>query len=113
MNKAEQRLASSRKAYLRRQEEMSVCNASAPVSSVPSERRRVAYVQTSEAVREEPLVSVLVPFVQTSAARVPNVVRDLVVADQTAVGIVEASEVEAVKTVELVLLLIVVIAEEI
>jgi hypothetical protein len=86
--------------------------ASEPVSSVPSERRRVAYVQTSEAVREEPLVSVLVPFVQTSAARVPNVVRDLVVADQTAVGIVEASEVEAVKTVELVLLLIVVIAEE-
>jgi hypothetical protein len=86
--------------------------ASEPVSSVPSERRRVAYVQTSEAVREEPLVNVLVPFVHTSAAKVPKVVREREVADQTAVGIVEASEVEAVRTVALVLLLIVVIAEE-
>jgi hypothetical protein len=49
---------------------------------------------------------------QTSAARVPKVVRDLDVAAQTLVGIVEASEVEAVRTVALVLLLIVVIAEE-
>jgi hypothetical protein len=56
-------------------------------------------------------VSVLVPLVQTSAAKVPKVVRDREALDQTANGIVAPSEVEAVKTVALVLLLIVVIAE--
>jgi hypothetical protein len=88
------------------------CKARAPVERVPSVKFLVPYVQTSEAVSVEPrLVSVRVPFVHTSAARVPNVVRDRVVALHTEVGIVARSEVEAVSTVELVLVLIVVIAE--
>ncbi len=56
-------------------------------------------------------VSVRVPLAQTSAARVPNVVKDLVALDQTARGIVAPRDVEAVRTVALVLELIVVIAD--
>jgi hypothetical protein len=52
-------------------------------------------------------------LVQTSAASVPKVVRDLEALDQTARGMVAPSEVEAVKTVASVLLLIVDIAEAI
>ncbi len=52
-------------------------------------------------------------MVQTSAARVPKVVRDLAAEDHTARGIVAPREVEAVNTVALVLLLIVVMAEAI
>ena len=78
--------------------------------SVASVRFRVAYVQTSEAVSVEPDVSVRVPLVQTSATNVPKVERLLVVADQTADGIVERSDVEAVRTVELVLALMVLTA---
>lgn len=81
-----------------------------PAVKVASVKLRVAYVQTSPAVKEPPLVSVLVPFVQTSAARVPNVVRDRAELFQTAVGIVEAIDVDAVKTVAFVFALIVEIA---
>ena len=53
-------------------------------------RLRVANVQTSDAVRDPPPdVSVLVPFVQTSAASVPNVVSDRVGLAQIAPGSVE------------------------
>jgi hypothetical protein len=62
-------------------------------------------------VREPPLVRVRVPLVQTSAASVPKVVRLRVAEDQTANGIVAPRDVEAVSTVALVLLFIVVIAE--
>ena len=86
------------------------CRAKDPTSSVPSDSRRVAYVHTSDAVIE-PEVRVRVPFVQTSAASVPNVVRDLEAEDHTASGMDEARDVEAVSTVAFVLLLIVVIAE--
>ena len=82
-----------------------------PEVKVASVRLRVAYVQTSEALREE--VRVRVPFVHTSAARVPNVVRDLEAEDQTEVGIVARSDVEAVRTVALVFELIVEIGEDI
>ncbi len=73
--------------------------ASVPESSVPSERRRVAYDQTSEAVME-PEVSVRVPFVQTSAAKVPKVVKLRALLAQTPVGMVDAREVEAERTSE-------------
>lgn len=49
----------------------------------------------------------------TSAARVPNVVSDRALLFHTAVGIVARSEDDAVRTVALVLLFIVVIADEI
>jgi hypothetical protein len=62
-------------------------------------------------VREPPLVRVRVPLVQTSAAKVPKVVRDREALDQTANGIVAPREVEAVSTVALVLVLMVVMAE--
>ena len=45
------------------------------------------------------VVRLLVATFHTSDARVPNVVSDLVPDDQTAVGMVEAREVEAVRTV--------------
>jgi hypothetical protein len=69
-----------------------------PVSSVASESLRVAYDHTSAAVILPPEVSVRVPFAQTSAARLPNVVSDRDVADHTAVGNVLASDVDAVIT---------------
>ncbi len=81
-----------------------------PAVKVASVRFLVAYVQTSKAVKVEPDVSVRVPLVHTSATNVPKVVRLLVVADQTAAGIVERSEVEAVRTVALVLALMVLTA---
>ena len=74
-----------------------------PTSRVASESLRVAYAQTSAAVIAVE-VSVRVPFVHTSAANVPNVVSERLVAAQTAVGMVEAREVEAVKILALVLL---------
>jgi len=58
-----------------------------------------------------PAVSVRVPLFQTSAARVPNVVKERVALDQTLRGIVDANDVEAVSTVALVLVSIVDIAE--
>lgn len=88
--------------------------ASEPVSSVASERRRVAYDQTSDAVAPPlPEVSVRVPFAQTSAAREPKVVKLRVPLDHTPVGIVDANDEDAAKTVASVLELIVEIAEEI
>ena len=90
---------------------------------------RAEYVQTSEAVSEpvppplvrpemclptEPaVVSVDVATFQMSVTNVPNVVRDRVPLAHTAVGIVATRDDEAVKTAELVLLLIVVMADEI
>ena len=68
-----------------------------------SEARRV--------VVAAPPVIVLVPFNQTSAASEPKVVRERVPFAQTAVGIVDAKEVDAVKTVAFVLLLIVVMVD--
>ena len=60
---------------------------------------------------EAPEVRVRVPFVHTSAARVPKVVRDRVALPHTAVGMVASNDVEAVRTVELVFALIVETAE--
>ena len=57
------------------------------------------------------VVRVEVATLHTSDARVPNDVRVLVAFNQTLTGMFEANEVEAVSTVALVLLLIVVIAE--
>jgi hypothetical protein len=88
-------------------------SANDPDVSVASVRFRVPYVQTSDAVIPDALVSVRVLFSQTSAARVPNVVRDRAPEAQTAVGMVEASEVDAFRTVAFVLVLIVVTAFEI
>ena len=59
------------------------------------------------------VIRVEVATFHTSAAKVPNVVRLRVADAQTFTGIVAASEVEAVSTVALVLLLIVVMAAEI
>jgi len=73
--------------------------ANEPEESEASVRSRVAYDQTWAAVRVEPEVRVRVPFVQTSEARVPKVVRDRAVDDQTLRGMVEAKDVEAVRTV--------------
>ena len=97
-----------------------------PDDKVASVRLRVANVQTSEAVIPvDTLLANCFPIVpapvrvevamfQTSAARVPKFDNVLVYAPvQTAVGIVEASDDEAVSTVAFVLLLIVVIADEI
>ena len=92
---------------------MSDCSAREPEVKVPSVRLRVAYVQTSEAVNVLPDVRVLVPFVHTSAANVPNVVKERLVLAQTAVGIVARSDVEAVNTVAFVFAFIVDIAVEI
>jgi hypothetical protein len=88
------------------------CIAKLPESRVWSERRRVPYDQTSAAVSDPPplLVSVLVPLDQMSETNVPNVVKERDALDQTAVGIVATSDVEAVNTRESVLLLIVEIA---
>ena len=82
---------------------------------------RVPNDQTSEAVRPvefvartfpivPAVVSVDVAIFHTSEARFPNVVRERVADDQTASGMVSASEVDAVSTVALVLALIVVTA---
>ena len=68
-----------------------------PESRFASESRRVANVQTSFAVKL-PLVRVRVPLVQISATSVPNVVKDRDDDAQTAAGIVEANDVDAVKT---------------
>jgi hypothetical protein len=95
-----------------------------PAVRVASVRFRVPNVHTCEAVREEPpkartfpivpgVVRVDVATFHTSAARVPNVVSDLVAEVQTLSGIVAASDVDAVSTVAFVLLLIVVIADAI
>ena len=84
-----------------------------PESKVPEVRFLVAYDQTSEALIPPPEVSVRVPFVHTSAARVPKVVSDLAVFAHTPVGMVARSDVDAVRTVALVLLLMVETAEEI
>jgi hypothetical protein len=65
---------------------MSAAVAREPEVSVASVRLRVAKVHTSEAVREPPPVSVLVPLAQTSETRVPNVVRDRVGDTHTAAG---------------------------
>ena len=81
-----------------------------PVERDASVRFLVPYVQTSDA-DIPPDVRVRVPLVHTSAANVPNVVSEREVFVQTATGIVAARDEEAVRTVELVLLLIVVIAE--
>ena len=95
------------------------CKASAPTSIVPSDKRRVANVQTSEALRPvdncfpivPAFVRVEVAMFHTSEAREPKVVRVRVPFSQTAVGMVEAREVEAVNTVASVCALIVDIAE--
>ncbi len=86
--------------------------AKVPEVRVASVRLRVPYVQTSEAVIPAPEVRVRVPFNHTSAASVPKVVRERVATFQTAVGIVARRDDEAVRTVALVLLLIVVIADD-
>jgi hypothetical protein len=102
-----------------------------PTVSDPSVRFRVANVQMSEAVISPSLsvdtttsrlstrclptvpapFSVDVATFQTSAARVPNEVRVLVLFDHTAVGIVAKSDDDAVRTVALVFELIVVITD--
>ena len=89
---------------------ISVVLAKAPESRVLSDSLRVAYVHTSAAVIPVPEVRVRVPFDQTSDARVPNDVRVRPDCDHTSAGIVEPRDVEAVNTVEFVLLLIVVTA---
>jgi hypothetical protein len=101
------------------------CNASVPEVSVPAVSVRVPNDQTSAAVKLEPppiepvantfpivpaVVKVDVATFQTSDANVPNDVRVREADDQTARGIVAANEVEAVRTVALVLALIVVTA---
>ena len=83
--------------------------ASEPEVSEESVRFRVAYDQTSAAA-SVPAVRVRVALPQMSDTKVPKVVSERVPFAHTAVGIVEASDVEAVRTVALVLLLIVVIA---
>jgi hypothetical protein len=82
------------------------CRASVPTVRVPLVRLRVPYVHTSAAVIAEE-VSVLAEFAHTSATSVPNVLSDRVGVDHTFNGIVDASEVEAVSTVEFVFALIV------
>ena len=90
----------------------SVCALTADVSDVTfaavakepevndaSVRLRVLYVHTSEAVRPPVVVSERVLFVHTSAANVPKLVSERVPTAHTAVGMVEAREVEAVRTV--------------
>jgi hypothetical protein len=94
-----------------------------PDVRVASVRLRVANDQTCEAVipvaRESCLpvvpsaMTLEVAMFQTSEARVPNVVRDRVVALHTPAGIVARSDVEAVKTVALVFELMVEMAEAI
>ena len=84
--------------------------ASEPEDNVASLRLRVAYVQTSTAAKAVD-VRVLVPFAHTSAASVPNVVKDLDADAHTLIGIVEANDVDAVRTVAVVFALIVVTAE--
>ena len=86
--------------------------ASVPTESVASVRLRVPNDQTCAAVKLPPppalttwypmvprVVSVEVATFQTSEARVPKVVSERVPDDQTLRGMVEASEVEAVRTV--------------
>jgi hypothetical protein len=92
-----------------------------PDVRVASVRLRVANDQTCEAVmpvaRESCLpvvpsaMTLEVAMFQTSEARVPNVVRDRTEFAHTAVGMVEASDEEAVNTVALVFELMVEIAE--
>jgi hypothetical protein len=97
-------------------------SARVPDESVPAVKVRLAKLHTCVAVKLLLFVASTFPIVpvpvkvdvatfHTSAARVPNVVRDRVAFAQTANGIVAASEVEAVNTVAFVLLLMVVIAE--
>ena len=70
-----------------------------PAVNVASVKLRVPYVHTSEAVIAT-LVRERVLFAHTSAASVPKLVRERDPLAQTAVGMVAASEVEAVRTVE-------------
>ena len=97
------------------------CTASEPDERPAPVRVLEPKLQICEAVRLElpverarpmvPLfVSVEVATFQTSAASVPNVVSERVPADQTAAGMVDANEVEAVRTVASVWVLIVLIA---
>jgi hypothetical protein len=83
--------------------------ASEPVVSEAPVRVRVAYDQTSDAA-SVPAVRVRVAFDQMSDTNEPKVVSDRVPLAHTAAGIVEASEVEAVRTVALVFELMVEIA---
>lgn len=85
--------------------------ANKPVSSVASESRRVAYDQISAVVGAAADVSVRVPLFQTSAARVPKVVRLRALFAHTAVGTVATNDEDAVSTVAVVLLLMVETAE--
>ena len=73
--------------------------ASEPEVRVASVMERLANDQTSDAVIK-PDERVLVPFDQISETRVPKDERVLDVLDQTASGIVEYKDVEAVKTVD-------------
>jgi hypothetical protein len=97
------------------------CTAREPTESPAPVKVRVPNDQTWEAVRLDPPLASVIPIVpalvrvevatfQTSEASVPKVVRERVPADQTAVGMVEASDVEAVRTVESVWVLMVLIA---
>ncbi len=83
--------------------------ASEPVVSEAPVRVRVAYDQTSDAA-SVPAVRVRVAFDQMSDTNEPKVVSDRVPLAHTAAGIVEASDVEAVRTVALVFELMVEIA---
>jgi hypothetical protein len=83
-----------------------------PADKVASVRLRVPYVQTSDAVMPDALVSVRVLFNHTSAASEPKVVSERAPEAQTASGIVDANDVDAERTVAFVLELIVVIAFE-
>jgi len=104
------------------------CNANEPEVRPAPVRVRVPNDQTSAAVRVPPplepvpanvswrpvvpgVVKVDVATFQTSDARVPKVVSERVPLAQTAVGMVEAKEVEAVRTVEAVYASIVEMAE--
>ena len=91
--------------------------ANEPTESVASVRLRVLYDQTCEAVRLDPplartlpidpaVESVDVATFQTADTRVPNVSSERPLTDHTFKGIVAASEVDAVRTVAFVLLLI-------
>ncbi len=63
-----------------------------------SVRLRVAYVHTSDADIPVLPVSVRVPFVQTSATRLPKVVNERLDEDQTASGMVAYKDEDAVRT---------------
>jgi hypothetical protein len=101
---------------------MSVTLAREPLVRVASVRFRVANDQTCDAVRDEEFVASCIPIdpgvvrvevaiFHTSEARVPKVVSVRVADVQTLSGMFAAKDVDAVRTVALVLLLIVVTAE--